>query len=185
MGVLLQLTLCFSLADFRVLSLTFDILIVVFLASGVRPHNSTYCSQPDSSVHRILLARILEWVVISFPRASSPSKDRTCCSCMQADQLPLSQQRSPYGLGFGKIYTTLWYHTGQFHYPKNPLCYVSSSFPGNHRSFTISIVLPFSECYIVGIIQCIFFSGWLLSLRNMHLSCFHVFSWLHNSCLQC
>ena len=44
------------------------------------------CSPPGSSVHRISQARILEWVVISFPRGSSQSRgsagDRTCVSCV-------------------------------------------------------------------------------------------------------
>ena len=35
------------------------------------------CSPPGSSVHGILQARILEWVAISFPRASSWPKDWT------------------------------------------------------------------------------------------------------------
>ena len=35
------------------------------------------CSPPESSVHGILQARILEWVVISFSRASSQPRDRT------------------------------------------------------------------------------------------------------------
>ena len=34
------------------------------------------CSPPSSSVHRILQARILEWVAISFSRSSQP-RDRT------------------------------------------------------------------------------------------------------------
>ena len=37
---------------------------------------------PDSSVHGILQARILEWVVISSPRSSSRRSDRTCLSCI-------------------------------------------------------------------------------------------------------
>ena len=36
---------------------------------------------PGSSVHGIFLERILEWVVISFPRASSWPKDWTHISC--------------------------------------------------------------------------------------------------------
>ena len=36
---------------------------------------------PGSSVHGVLQARILEWVVIVFSRASSPPKDRMCISC--------------------------------------------------------------------------------------------------------
>ena len=40
------------------------------------------CSLPGSSVHRILQARILEWVAISFSRASSWPKDWTQVSCI-------------------------------------------------------------------------------------------------------
>ena len=35
------------------------------------------CSLPDSSVHGIFQARILEWVAISFSRGSSQPRDRT------------------------------------------------------------------------------------------------------------
>ena len=35
--------------------------------------NLVDCSSPDSSVHGILQARILEWVAISFSRGSNPS----------------------------------------------------------------------------------------------------------------
>ena len=38
------------------------------------------CSLPDSSVHGILQARILEWGAISFSRGSSQPRDRTCIS---------------------------------------------------------------------------------------------------------
>ena len=38
------------------------------------------CSLPDSSVHGILQARILEWGAISFFRGSSQPRDRTCIS---------------------------------------------------------------------------------------------------------
>ena len=40
------------------------------------------CSQPGSSVHGTLQARILEWVAISFSRGSSQSRDWTCISCV-------------------------------------------------------------------------------------------------------
>ena len=40
------------------------------------------CSPPGSSVHGILQARILEWVVISFPRGSSQPRDWTHISCI-------------------------------------------------------------------------------------------------------
>ena len=38
------------------------------------------CSLPDSSIHGILQARILEWVAISFSRGSFQPTDRTCVS---------------------------------------------------------------------------------------------------------
>ena len=40
------------------------------------------CSLPGSSVHGISQARILEWVAISYPRASSQPRDRTCIFCV-------------------------------------------------------------------------------------------------------
>ena len=40
------------------------------------------CSLPGSSIHRILQARILEWVALSFSRRSSPPRDRTCIFCI-------------------------------------------------------------------------------------------------------
>ena len=37
-------------------------------------------SSPDSSVHGMLQARILEWVAIPFPRGSSQPRNQTCAS---------------------------------------------------------------------------------------------------------
>ena len=42
----------------------------------------TDCSPPGSSVHGILQARILEWVVIPFPRGSTPPRGQTLVSCI-------------------------------------------------------------------------------------------------------
>ena len=42
------------------------------------------CSLPDSSVHEIIQARILEWVAIPFSRGSSQSRS----PALQADTLP-------------------------------------------------------------------------------------------------
>ena len=52
----------------------------------------------------------------------------------------------------------------------------SSLTPGSHWSFTVSIVLPFPECHIVGIIQYVAFSEWLLSVSSVYLSFTHAFS---------
>ena len=40
------------------------------------------CSLQGSSLHGILLARVLEWVAISFSRGSSWPRDRTLVSCI-------------------------------------------------------------------------------------------------------
>ena len=40
------------------------------------------CNAPDSSVHGISHARILQWVAISFSKASSQTSDRTRVSCI-------------------------------------------------------------------------------------------------------
>ena len=42
--------------------------------------DSVNCSLSGSSVHGISQERMLEWVVISFSRASSQPRDRTCVS---------------------------------------------------------------------------------------------------------
>ena len=49
--------------------------------------NPSDCSPPGSSVHGILQARILEWVVIPFSRESSQTRDQTRSPTMQADSL--------------------------------------------------------------------------------------------------
>ena len=40
------------------------------------------CSPPDSSVHGILQARILEWIAIPVSRGSLWLKNQTCISCL-------------------------------------------------------------------------------------------------------
>ena len=42
--------------------------------------NPTDCSPAGSTVHGIVLARILEWAAISSSRGSSPPRDQTCIS---------------------------------------------------------------------------------------------------------
>ena len=45
-------------------------------------------SLPDSSVHGILQARILEWVPMPFSRGSSQLRNQTQSPELQADSLP-------------------------------------------------------------------------------------------------
>ena len=49
--------------------------------SHIRHCNPMDCSPPDSSVHRILQARILEWFAMPSSRGSSWPRDWTCISC--------------------------------------------------------------------------------------------------------
>lgn len=56
--------------------------------------------------------------------------------------------------------------------PSEPLCSACSSLSSQAASdLTVSIVSPFPECHRVGIIHCVAFSVWLLSLNNIRL-CF-------------
>lgn len=72
--------------------------------------------------------------------------------------------------------------TGYFYCFKHPLCstYSPPLYPIQPLAITdlfiVSIVLPFLESHIVGIIPYISFSDWLFSLSNMHLRFVHVFS---------
>ena len=43
------------------------------------------CSPPDFSVHGIFQARMLEWVVTSFSKGSSPPRDQTIVSCVSCN----------------------------------------------------------------------------------------------------
>ena len=44
--------------------------------------NTMYCSMPNTSLHGIFQARILERIAISFSRESSQPRDQTCLSCV-------------------------------------------------------------------------------------------------------
>ena len=66
-----------------------------FLRARSHLLRSHECSPPGSSVHGIPQARILEWVVISSSRGSSPAKDRTCLSCTGQVDSSLSHLGSP------------------------------------------------------------------------------------------
>ena len=51
-------------------------------------------SSADALSNAISQARILEWVVISFSRGFSRSRDWTHVSCLAGDSLPLSHQEA-------------------------------------------------------------------------------------------
>ena len=62
--------------------------------------NPMNCSPSGSSVHGIFWARIIEWVAISFFRASFLARDWICvsaCPSLQVDSLPLSHPHEGWG----------------------------------------------------------------------------------------
>ena len=54
------------------------------------------CGPPDSSVHGVILARILEWVAISSFRGSPYSGIEPASPAWQAESLSLSQGGCPF-----------------------------------------------------------------------------------------
>ena len=56
------------------------------------------CSPPGFSFHRILQARVLEWVAISFSRGSSRPRDRTQVSCIPGKHFNLWATREDHTL---------------------------------------------------------------------------------------
>ena len=55
----------------------------------------TLCYPMDYTVHGILQARILEWVVFSFSNESSQLQDQTRSPTLQVDSLPAEPQGKP------------------------------------------------------------------------------------------
>ena len=66
------------------------------------------CSLTGSFVHRILQARILEWVALSS-RGSSRPRGLLCLLHWQADSLPLAPPGKPFnGYGFFAFFPAAW-----------------------------------------------------------------------------
>ena len=61
--------------------------------------NPMDCSPPDSSVHRILQARILEWVACPPPGDLPDPGIKLRTLALQADSLPSDSQEKPYHRG--------------------------------------------------------------------------------------
>ena len=56
------------------------------------------CSQPGSSVHGILQARILDWVAMPSSRGSSWLRDQTCVSCIAGAIFTTEPPGKPFSL---------------------------------------------------------------------------------------
>ena len=76
-----------SIGDFPFL-FGFPMYAVLAAQSCPTLYNVMECSSPNSSVHGILQARILEWVAIPFSRGFPQPRNRTQVSCIAADSLP-------------------------------------------------------------------------------------------------
>ena len=71
--------------------------------------NPIDCSPPGSSVHGILQARKLEWVVIPFSRGSSEPGIKPRSPALREDSLLLSHQGSPHWEGKTYLKTLRWF----------------------------------------------------------------------------
>jgi len=69
----------------------------------------TDCSQPGSSVHGILQARILEWVAIPFSRGYSDPRIEPWSPALQADSLPSEQTLGDSGGQKGLVCCSPWH----------------------------------------------------------------------------
>jgi len=101
------------------------------------------CSPPDSSVHGILQARVLEWVAISFSRGSSRLGIEPRSPASQADSLPIELGGKP----FLNLYFTMFHFynqheifceiknfsklTSKLHAQEEPLRIILSHFTGD------------------------------------------------------
>ena len=101
------------------------------------------CSPPDSSVHGILQARVLEWVAISFSRGSSRLGIEPRSPASQADSLPIELGGKP----FLNLYFTMFHFynqheifceiknfsklTSKLHAQEEPLHIILSHFTGD------------------------------------------------------
>ena len=74
-------------------------------------YNPMDCSPPESSVHEILQARVLEWVAMPFSRWFSQPRDQTRSPALQADCL-LSE---PPGESKGSI-VIHYYYSSYYYY---------------------------------------------------------------------
>ena len=92
-------------------------------------------------------------------------------------------------MGLDLLIMTCFYHcnyrTESFHCPKNPLIILlpSHKLLPTSVSSTISIVFPFPECCIAGMVWYVAFADWFLCFSDRHLKFPHVFLWLDSSFL--
>ena len=110
------------------------------------------CSLPDSSVHGIFQARILEWVAIPFSKGSSWSRKQTQVSCIAADSLlsepPGKPLYSPLLFSHSVMSTSLRHHGRQasLSFTISQSLLKLMSIESVVSSIHSSSVAPFSSC---------------------------------------
>lgn len=79
----------------------------------------------------------------------------------------------------------------KFHHPQNFFVLLASQplslYPqplATTDLFSVSMVLPLQECHINGIIQCVSFWIWFLSLSIKHLRFIHFIAWVSSRWIQ-
>ena len=76
------------------------------------------CSPPGSSVHRILLARILKWVAILFFRGSSQPRYQTWVSCTTGRLFIIWLPGKPSNMAYLHLKGIIWCKHGQRNSPR-------------------------------------------------------------------
>ena len=97
------------------------------------------CRPPGFSVHGISQARILEWVVISFSRASPWPGDWTLFSCLAGGFFPTESPGRPlvkHRLLFLKTFLDIWFISSS-----DAICIIQSRLSSRNKYPLISVVL--------------------------------------------
>ena len=106
------------------------------------------CGPPGSSVHGILRARILEWVAVSYSRASSQPRDQTRVSCIGRQVLYHYKASSVQLLSRVRLFATPWTAACQASLSITnsrsllKLMFIELVMPSNHLILCCPLLLP-------------------------------------------
>ena len=149
----------------------YHFVVVVMVRPLQREHPTVcdpkYCGPPGSSLNGIFQARILEWVVVSFCKGSSQSKDQIWVSCIAGRFFTVWATREA-----PTIVTMIYITPPDSIHKFVPLTYMSPFPPNPHSTFCFfeSDFFRF-HIYTSEIIQHLSFSVWLISLDMNNDKC--------------
>ena len=96
------------------------------------------CSQPGSSVHRIVQARVLECVAIPFSRGSSPPSDGTWVSCIAGRFFIVSATREAHLQGTPpKGFASFFLAKENISFHQSPCCVISYQWPPSQELYLL------------------------------------------------